>query len=119
MDALKAKPEGTSGAGQVTVEVVAWVTRFVGGDGTRRRYFGEAVPPGTTVRSMLQHLGQLFPQLGEALWDQGGRDLAEHIEVLVNDTVLGVTHSLESEVKNGDRITLVGAYMGGSVGRVD
>lgn len=119
MDALEAKSEGTSDAKQVTVEVVAWVTRFVGGDGSRRRHFGEAAPPGATIRSVLQELGQRFPQLGEALWVRGGRELAEHIEVLVNDTVLGVTHSLDSEVKDGDRITLVGAYMGGSGGRVD
>jgi molybdopterin converting factor small subunit len=98
---------------QVTVEVVAWITRLIGGDGTRRQHFGEVVPAGATVRSALQQFCTRFPQLGEALWDTGGRELAEHIEVLVNDAVLGITHALESEVKDGDRITLVGAYMGG------
>lgn len=100
---------------QVTVEVVAWVTRLVGGDGTRRKHFQEVVPQGATVRSVLAQFSSRFPQLGEALWDKGGRELAEHIEVLVNDAVLGVTHSLGSEMRDGDRITLVGAYIGGSL----
>lgn len=104
---------GITEAKQVTVEVVAWITRLIGGDGTRRQHFREVVPAGATVRSVLQQFCTRFPQLAEALWDTGGRELAEHIEVLVNDAVLGITHSLESEVKDGDRITLVGAYIGG------
>jgi molybdopterin converting factor small subunit len=110
---LEQKPADLTKAKQVTVEVIAWVTRLVGGDGTRRRYFEEVVPPGATVRSILMQFSSGFPQLGEALWDKGGHELAEHIEVLVNDAVLGVTHSLDSEVTDGDRITLVGAFIGG------
>ena len=32
---------------------------------------------------------------------------------MVNDAVLGVTHGLDSPLKNGDRITLLGQFMGG------
>jgi molybdopterin converting factor small subunit len=110
----------TLDAGQpvrVTVEVVAWITRLIGGDGTRRKQFEEAVPQSATVRSVLVQFSSRFPQLQEALWVGGGRELAEHIEVLVNDAVLGVSHSLDSEVTDKDRITLVGAYTGGSAHR--
>ncbi len=31
----------------------------------------------------------------------------------MNDAVLGVSHELDSPVKSGDRIALVGAYLGG------
>ncbi len=98
----------------VHIEVVAWVTRFVGGDGTRRRLFDEPIEPGDTVRTVLRRLSNRFPQLQEALWNKQNNDLGEHIEVLVNDAALGVTHSLDSEVQPGDRITLLGQYMGGS-----
>ena len=37
----------------------------------------------------------------------------EHIEVVINDAVLGVTHELDSPLKQGDRITLLGQFMGG------
>ena len=31
----------------------------------------------------------------------------------MNNAVLGVTHDLDSEVLDGERITLLGQYMGG------
>jgi molybdopterin converting factor small subunit len=97
----------------VTVEVVAWVTQFVGGDGTRRKLFEETVAPGATVRSVLHQVSDRFPKLDKTLWQRPGGALAKHIEVLVNDAVLGVTHDLDSPVQPGDRITLIGQYTGG------
>ncbi len=97
----------------VTVEAVAWVTRFVGGDGSRRQVYREAAGPGDTVRTVLRRLSARFPELEAALWDPRGGDLGEHIEVLVNDAVLGVSATLETPVRDGDRITLIGQYVGG------
>ncbi len=102
-----------SGILHVTVEAIAWVTQFVGGDGTRRRVFEEPMAPGATVRSVLLQVSDRFPRLREVLWQSPGGNLGEHIEVLVNDAVLGVTHALESQVRQGDRITLLGQYTGG------
>jgi molybdopterin converting factor small subunit len=97
----------------VSIECVAWVTQFVGGDGTRRVVLQEPIAPGVTVRDVLRRLSSRFPRLAETLWDAAGDALAEHIEILVNDAVLGVGHELESRLQAGDRITLVGAYTGG------
>jgi molybdopterin converting factor small subunit len=99
-------------AGTVPVEVVAWVTKFVGGNGSQRRVFDEPLVPDATVRSILQGLSNRFPELRQALWVD--KDLGPHVEVLVNDAVLGVSHELDSPVKPGDRIALVGAYLGGA-----
>jgi molybdopterin converting factor small subunit len=95
----------------VTVEVISWVTKLVGGDGTGRRVFEEPADDGATVRSVLRRLSARFPDLQAALWENG--ELGEHIEVLVNDAVLGIQHVLDSPVRPGDRITLLGQYMGG------
>ncbi len=103
----------SAGTGRIGVEVASWITRFVGGDGTRRRLFEEEWRAGVTVRDVLHQLGARFPQLEDALWDPQTNELAEHIEVIVNDAVLGVQHSLDSPLEDGDRITLVGAYLGG------
>jgi molybdopterin converting factor small subunit len=111
--AIRTLPSAT---GHVTVEVVAWVTRFVGGDGTRRHVFQEPVATGAIVRSVLGQMSDRHPALREVLWDATGRELSEHIEVLVNDAVLGLTHTLDSPVRDGDRITLVGQYTGGMGG---
>ena len=93
------------------VEIVGWPTRFVGGDGAARRVFEEPLPPGTTVRSLLRGLSARFPELDEALWHGG--DLGEHIEVLVNDAVLGIKHELDSPLEPGDRLALLAQFMGG------
>jgi molybdopterin converting factor small subunit len=95
----------------VAVEVVGWPTRFVGGDGGTRRLFDEALPDGATVRSVLKALSARFPDLDAALW-QGDR-LGEHIEVLVNDAVLDIDHTLDSPLAPGDRIALLAQFMGG------
>ena len=95
----------------VPVEVVSWVTTFVGGDGSGRRVFEEPLTAGATVRSTLRALSARFPELERALWN--GDHLGEHIEVLVNDAVLGVEHTLDSPLKPGDRVTLLAQFMGG------
>jgi len=95
----------------VPVELVGWPTRFVGGDGGTRRVFEEPLAAGATVRSVLLGLSARYPDLAEALWL--GADLGEHIEVLVNDAVLGIEHDLDSPLRPGDRITLLAQFMGG------
>ncbi|PYM89175.1 MAG: hypothetical protein DME08_26000 [Candidatus Rokuibacteriota bacterium] len=101
----------TTATTTIPIEIVSWVTKFVGGDGSGRRLFDEPLGQGATVRSLLRGLTRRFPELDAALWH--GDQIGEHIEVLVNDAVLGVSHSLDSRLAPGDRITLLGQYMGG------
>ena len=98
-------------AATIPVEVASWITKFVGGDGSGRRVLEEPLIPGATVRSVLAGVSARFPELHQALWH--GKELGEHIEVLVNDAVLGVEHDLESALRPGDRITLLAQFMGG------
>jgi molybdopterin converting factor small subunit len=95
----------------IPVELVGWPTRFVGGDGGTRRVFDEPLGHGATVRSVLRGLSARFPELAEALWH--GDELGEHIEVLVNDAVLGIDHTLDSPLGPRDRIVLLAQFMGG------
>ena len=95
----------------VPVEIVGWPTRFVGGDGATRRLFEEPLAEGATVRSVLRGLSGRFPDLAAALWH--GDDLGEHIEILVNDAVLGIQHTLDAPLAPGDRVALLAQFMGG------
>jgi sulfur-carrier protein len=104
---------GSTPALHATVEVTTWVTKHVGGDGSGTKVFTEAFAPGETVRDVLRRCSARFPELDAALWSPGRAELGEHIEVVVNDAVLGVTHELDSPLKDGDRITLLGQFMGG------
>ena len=102
-----------AGGGSIEIEVVAWVTKFVGGDGSSRKVYQEALSEGDTVRTVLRRLSKGFPQLHKALWDPVSGDLGEHIEVLVNDAVLGIHHELDSPVQSSDKLALIGQYLGG------
>lgn len=103
----------TDTARHIQVDTMAWVTRFVGGNGSDRVSFEMAAKPGDTVRTVLRQLSSRFPQLQYALWDANTGELGEHIEVVVNGAILGVHHTLESELQDGDRMLLFGQYMGG------
>lgn len=96
-----------------TIEVTTWVTKQVGGDGSGSKLFTETFAPGETVRQVLRRFSQRHPELDDALWSPDRAELGEHIEVVVNDAVLGVTHDLDSPLKDGDRFTLLGQFMGG------
>jgi hypothetical protein len=102
----------TATATTIPVEVLAWVTKFVGGNRSQRRVLDEPFPPDGTLRSVLRGLSARFPELQQALWE--GNEIGPHVEVLVNDAVLGVSHELDSPLERGDRIALVGAYLGGA-----
>jgi hypothetical protein len=98
----------------VPVEVLSWVNRLVGGPGTGQVTVDTVVPRGSKVRDVLRALSDRFPELGSALWDPTRpRELGDNIEVLVNNAVLGLTHELDSEVLDGERLLLLGQYMGG------
>ena len=73
--------------------------------------FEEPVSPSSTVRSILKSVSSRFPELDAALWHAG--NLGEHIEILVNDAVLGIDHTLDSPLKPGDRVALLAQFMGG------
>jgi molybdopterin converting factor small subunit len=94
--------------------VLSWVNRFVGGPGTGEVVVTEEAARGATVREILRRVTERYPELGRALWDPDRpRELGDNIEVMVNHAVLGVSHDLDSELLPGDRITLLGQYMGG------
>ncbi|HYB41762.1 MAG TPA: MoaD/ThiS family protein [Candidatus Methylomirabilis sp.] len=99
---------------RATIEVTTWVTKYVGGNGAGTRSFEESVGPGETVGDVLRRYSRQYPELDAALWSHGRRALGEHIEVLVNDAVLGVTYDLDTALVGGERITLLGQFMGGS-----
>jgi molybdopterin converting factor small subunit len=104
---------GATPALNVRVEVTTWVTKHVGGDGSGSKFFTETFVPGETLRQVLRRFSGRHPELDAALWSPDHAQLGEHLEVVVNDAVLGVTHELDTPLAGGERITLLGQFMGG------
>ena len=96
-----------------TVEVTTWVTKHVGGDGSGSKFFTESFAPGETLGQVLRRFSARHPELDVALWSPDHSQLGEHLEVVVNDAVLGVNHQLETPLTGGERIILLGQFMGG------
>ncbi len=105
----------TSGADgiRVRLEFISWASTFVGGDGNERKLFDERVPQGATLRDVLRKMSARYRTLDEALWYDDSGTLAEHLEIAVNDALLGIHHTLDSEMKEDDHVLLMGQYMGG------
>ena len=97
---------------RVRLEFISWASTFVGGDGNERKIFDVEVPEGATLRDVLKKMSSRYRSLDEALWHNGA-ELAEHLEIAVNDALLGIHHTLDSEMKEGDLVLLMGQYMGG------
>ncbi|MBF8267154.1 MAG: hypothetical protein HW388_662 [Dehalococcoidia bacterium] len=98
---------------KVRIEVTSWLTRYVGGDGSGRVYFDQEFAPGESLKAVLHRFGQRLPELDRVLWDPESGDLWEYVEIIVNDAFLGINHTMDSEVRDGDRITLMEAFEGG------
>ncbi len=98
----------------VQVELISWVNQFVDGSGTGSVTLEEPAKPGDTVRTVLRQVADRYPKLKASLWDENDRtQIGPHIEIIVNDAILGVEHELDSSLQQGDRITLTGQYIGG------
>jgi hypothetical protein len=100
-------------ASRAYIEVTTWVTKHAGGDGTGSKLFDEPIERGDTPRTLLRRFTARFPELDSALWSPDHSELGSHIEVLVNDEVLGVTYELDTPLIGEERITLLGQFMGG------
>jgi hypothetical protein len=100
-------------AAVVTVEAVSWMTRFVGGDGTSRILLTETMQPGDTPLTVLRRISRRFPELDQMLWDSSSRAMAEHVQVMLNNVLVGPNEVSQHVLAPGDTITLLGQYMGG------
>ena len=105
-------PDGTTpGSFPVIVETISYVHDMLGPGASGQKVFVEEACSGDTVRNILQRFSARYPKLREALWEEG--ELGQHIEILFNNTILGVQYSIDSAVSPNDHIVLTGQYIGG------
>ena len=94
------------------MEVTTWVTATSAAMGPARAFERAVRPRAIRYVTILRRFTRRFPELDAALWNPT-RELGESIEVVVNDAVLGVHHELDSPLEGGERIMLLGQFMGG------
>lgn len=84
----------------------------------RRHAAGQAVveAEGSTVREVLEDLDARHPGLARAVMDGEDGGLHPFVNVYVNDEDVRYLGSLETEVKEGDTVSILPAVAGGGLG---
>lgn len=95
----------------VIVEVVPWLTDHFDHKGQGRLRIREAVPQGTTILDLLQHVARQYPGFGRTAFPNG--ELSGHISVMLNNRWLQPSYNLDKQLKDNDTITLLPVYTGG------
>ena len=96
----------------VVVEAISYVNDMLGAAAGQKEFTEEA-RAGDTVRTILRRFSARYPKLNDALWEESG-ELGPHIEIIFNDTILGIRDSVDTPVHPNDRIILTGQYIGGA-----
>lgn len=108
-----AQPVSQSASMTVVIETISYINDMVDHAGQSHAEFQEQASAGDTIRTVLRRFAARHTKLKEALWDADTGEMGPHVEVIVNDAILDIHHTLDSFVKDGDHIILTGQYIGG------
>ncbi|MCY1047521.1 MoaD family protein [Corallococcus sp. bb12-1] len=79
---------------------------------TLTRNQSEVQATGATVRDVLSDLDARYPGMGTRLLDERGA-VRRYVNIFLNDEDVRALQSLDTPVKDADRITLIPAMAGG------
>jgi molybdopterin synthase sulfur carrier subunit len=98
---------------KVRLKVVSWLSRTFTSFESSSREWDEEVEAGTTVRDLFDRLAAENPDFARHVFDRSTRQLMGHVNVIFNDRILELVNGLDTEINDGDTLTLLPAYAGG------
>lgn len=99
--------------GTVRLEIVPWLTEEFGQRGTGRLVLEEPIEGPMRLGDYLASLAGRHPAIGAALVDLDARELFEHVNVVLNDVLVGSHAVLDEPVQAGDSVVFLPAFSGG------
>ncbi len=97
----------------VCIELVSWVNDLARNPVRNAKYHVDA-KSGDTLRDVLRGFSQQHPKLHQSLWaENDSMEIGPHIEIIVNDAIMGLEKDLHSPMEGGDLVVLAGQYIGG------
>lgn len=103
---------------QVTVEIWLWLGQALGADfespSEMRSLKKEAIEEGTTICQLLGSLATRYPPIAQIVFDRRAERLYPHVVVNYNDHVISPHIVHDKVLKDGDKITILPVYGGGS-----
>ena len=97
----------------IQLEIVPWLTRLFGKETGGRIRREVAILPDESIGAFLRRIGEEYPEFGRIIWDDAQNDLSEHVQVILNDTVLEAVGPADTKLRPGDQLMLVPPYLGG------
>ncbi len=95
--------------GKVRLRVLPSLAETLGVDATGE----EDIEAGLPVRDILIRLCARHPRFEQMVYDTDARKLTGSVAIFLNDRALELVDGLESELKDGDKLTLVSPIEGG------
>ena len=97
----------------VRLEVLPWLSRYFGAEGSARAILERDVDAGITVGRLLEDVTSRSQELKEVLFDDRTGRLISHIIVIKNGRLLELSGGLDAELEDGDTIRLMASIAGG------
>lgn len=98
---------------KVRLRAFSWLTTALGAKDSPSFAKEVEVEAGATVRYLFNRLAAEHQDFAQYVFDRDRQDLTGRVCVLFNDRVLELARGLDTEIEDGDTITLVPAYAGG------
>ena len=100
---------------RLTVKIWSSLSGLFGPEITRSRTLEVEVPTGATLLDLLRQLGDRYPAFGRVMFDPVSGEPGDEVAVVVNDRLPELLAGYATPLAEGDRVTLVQAYAGGSL----
>lgn len=99
---------------QVRLEILPWLTTAFGGSGGKRLVLEEGITEGGSVGDLLAGLASRYPKFGEMAFDPVSRLLTGQVTVILNGLMVELAEGLDTQLRDGDGLMLVPAFVGGA-----
>ena len=98
---------------KVIIEVTSWLKEDFGHDGLNNLVIEEVISQGTSIMDLIHLIADKYPKFGKkALADQK-QNLLDYLLVILNGSIVSTPAALNTELKEGDKVTLTPAFYGG------
>lgn len=77
------------------------------------RDWEEEVEEGATVGALFDRLATENPDFARHVFDRDTKQLMGHVNVIFNDRILELVNGLDTEINDGDTLTLLPSFAGG------
>ena len=98
---------------RVRLEIMPWLSRYFGADGSGRVILDREVRDGATVSDLLEEIASQNPELREVLFAAKNRRLPGHIILILNGRFVQLAGGLDATLRSGDTIRLMPTLGGG------